>query len=65
VTTPILEDARLAPTNAYGESKLMVSRCWVVQPQSRAEVREPEVLNVAGASNFFLNGKNEGYGEAQ
>ena len=65
VTTPILEDARLAPTNAYGESKLMVEQMlgWFnrIHGLRYASLR---YFNVAGASSFFLNGKNEGYGEA-
>jgi UDP-glucose 4-epimerase len=64
VTTPILEDARLAPTNAYGESKLMVEQMlgWFnrIHGLRYASLR---YFNVAGASTFFLNGKNEGYGE--
>jgi UDP-glucose 4-epimerase len=63
--TPILEDAKLAPTNAYGESKLMVEQMlgWFnrIHGLRYASLR---YFNVAGASNFFLNGKNEGYGEA-
>jgi UDP-glucose 4-epimerase len=63
--TPILEDARLAPTNAYGESKLMVEQMlgWFnrIHGLRYASLR---YFNVAGASSFFLNGKNEGYGEA-
>lgn len=65
VTTPILEDAKLAPTNAYGESKLMVEQMlgWFnrIHGLRYASLR---YFNVAGASTFFLNGKNEGYGEA-
>jgi UDP-glucose 4-epimerase len=64
-TTPILEDARLAPTNAYGESKLMVEQMlgWFnrIHGLRYASLR---YFNVAGASTFFLNGNNEGYGEA-
>jgi UDP-glucose 4-epimerase len=63
--TPILEDAKLAPTNAYGESKLMVEQMlgWFnrIHGLRYASLR---YFNVAGASSFFLNGKNEGYGEA-
>jgi UDP-glucose 4-epimerase len=60
--TPILEDARLAPTNAYGESKLMVEQMLgCIHGLRYASLR---YFNVAGASSFFLNGKNEGYGEA-
>ena len=65
VTTPILEDAKLAPTNAYGESKLMVEQMlgWFnrVHGLRYASLR---YFNVAGASTFLLNGKNENYGEA-
>jgi UDP-glucose 4-epimerase len=64
-TTPILEDAKLAPTNAYGESKLMVEQMlgWFnrVHGMRYASLR---YFNVAGASQFTVNGKNESYGEA-
>jgi UDP-glucose 4-epimerase len=57
VTTPILEDAKLEPTNAYGESKLLVEQMlrWfnVVHGFRYASLR---YFNVAGAI--------EGYGEA-
>ena len=55
--TPILEDARLAPTNAYGESKLMVERILVwfncIHGLRYVSLR---YFNVAGAI--------AGYGEA-
>jgi UDP-glucose 4-epimerase len=50
VTTPIAEDAALAPTNAYGESKLLVERMlfWVhrIHGLRYASLR---YFNVAGA----------------
>jgi UDP-glucose 4-epimerase len=56
-TTPILEDAKLAPTNPYGESKLLVEQMlrWfnVSHGFKYASLR---YFNVAGAI--------EGYGEA-
>ena len=56
-TTPILEDAKLQPTNAYGESKLLVEQMlrWMnlIHGFSYASLR---YFNVAGAI--------EGYGEA-
>jgi UDP-glucose 4-epimerase len=56
-TTPILEDAKLEPTNAYGESKLLVEHMlrWMnlVHGFRYASLR---YFNVAGAI--------EGYGEA-
>jgi UDP-glucose 4-epimerase len=65
VTTPILEDAKLEPTNAYGESKLLVEQMlgWFnrIHGLRYASLR---YFNVAGASKFILNGKNEDYGEA-
>jgi UDP-glucose 4-epimerase len=55
--TPILEDAKLAPTNAYGESKLMVERILVwfncIHGLRYVSLR---YFNVAGAI--------AGYGEA-
>ncbi len=64
-TTPILEDAKLKPTNAYGESKLLVEQMlgWFnrIHGLRYASLR---YFNVAGASTFFLNGEDEGYGEA-
>jgi UDP-glucose 4-epimerase len=57
VSTPILEDAKLEPTNAYGESKLLVEQMlrWfnLVHGFRYASLR---YFNVAGAI--------EGYGEA-
>jgi UDP-glucose 4-epimerase len=57
VTTPILEDAKLEPTNAYGESKLLVEHMlrWfnLIHGFRYASLR---YFNVAGAI--------EGYGEA-
>jgi UDP-glucose 4-epimerase len=57
LTTPILEDAKLEPTNAYGESKLLVEHMlrWfnLVHGFRYASLR---YFNVAGAI--------EGYGEA-
>ena len=57
VSTPILEDAKLEPTNAYGESKLMVEQMlrWFnrIHGFRYASLR---YFNVAGAI--------EGYGEA-
>jgi UDP-glucose 4-epimerase len=57
VTTPILEDAKLEPTNAYGESKLLVEHMlrWfnLAHGFRYASLR---YFNVAGAI--------EGYGEA-
>jgi UDP-glucose 4-epimerase len=65
VSTPILEDAQLKPTNAYGESKLLVEHMlrWFNQIHG-LRYASLRYFNVAGASTFFLNGKNEGYGEA-
>jgi UDP-glucose 4-epimerase len=56
-TTPILEDARLAPTNAYGESKLLVEHMlrWMNQIHG-FQYASLRYFNVAGAI--------EGYGEA-
>lgn len=57
VSTPILEDAKLEPTNAYGESKLLVEHMlrWLnsIHGFRYASLR---YFNVAGAI--------EGYGEA-
>ena len=55
--TPIAEDARLAPTNAYGESKLMVERMlgWFNRIHG-LRYASPRYFNVAGAM--------EGHGEA-
>jgi UDP-glucose 4-epimerase len=65
LTTPILEDARLEPTNAYGESKLLVEHMlrWFhrIHGFRYASLR---YFNVAGASSFNLGGRVERYGEA-
>jgi UDP-glucose 4-epimerase len=57
VTTPILEDAKLEPTNAYGESKLLVEHMlrWFNRIHGFRYV-SLRYFNVAGAI--------EGYGEA-
>jgi len=57
VTTPILEDARLAPTNAYGESKLMVE-------QMLGWFNRIHGLRYASLRYFNVAGAMEGYGEA-
>ena len=56
-TTPILEDAKLQPTNAYGESKLLVEHMlrWM-NSQHGFRYASLRYFNVAGAI--------EGYGEA-
>jgi len=65
VSTPILEDAKLEPTNAYGESKLLVEHMlrWFhrVHGFRYASLR---YFNVAGASTFEVAGVSELYGEA-
>lgn len=55
--TPILEDAKLEPTNAYGESKLMVEHMlrWMNQIHG---------LRYASLRYFNVAGAIEGYGEA-
>ena len=55
--TPIVEDARLAPTNPYGESKLLSEQMmrWISQAH-RLRFAALRYFNVAGAI--------EGYGEA-
>jgi UDP-glucose 4-epimerase len=55
--TPIVEDARLAPTNAYGESKLMVEEMlgWFHRIHG---------LRYASLRYFNVAGAMEGYGEA-
>jgi UDP-glucose 4-epimerase len=55
--TPILEDAKLQPTNAYGESKLLVEHMlrWM-NSQHGFRYASLRYFNVAGAV--------EGYGEA-
>jgi UDP-glucose 4-epimerase len=56
-TTPILEDAKLAPTNAYGESKLLVEHMlrWMNQIHG---------LQYASLRYFNVAGAIAGYGEA-
>ncbi len=56
-TTPILEDAPLAPTNAYGESKLMVEQMldWFNRIHG---------LRYASLRYFNVAGAIAGYGEA-
>jgi UDP-glucose 4-epimerase len=65
VSTPILEDAQLKPTNAYGESKLLVEHMlrWFNQIHGfrYASLR---YFNVAGACTFNIAGAIEAYGEA-
>jgi UDP-glucose 4-epimerase len=56
-TTPIAEDARLAPTNAYGESKLMVE-------QMLGWFHRIHGLRYASLRYFNVAGAMEGYGEA-
>ncbi len=55
-TTPILEDARLAPTNAYGESKLLSEHMmrWMNQCHG---------LRYAALRYFNVAGAIPGYGE--
>jgi UDP-glucose 4-epimerase len=55
--TPIVEDARLAPTNAYGESKLMVE-------QMLGWFNRIHGLRYASLRYFNVAGAMEGYGEA-
>jgi len=57
VTTPILEDAKLEPTNAYGESKLLVEHMlrWFNQIHG---------FRYASLRYFNVAGAIEGYGEA-
>jgi UDP-glucose 4-epimerase len=56
-TTPILEDAKLAPTNPYGESKLLVEYMlrWMNQAHG---------FRYASLRYFNVAGAIEGYGEA-
>jgi UDP-glucose 4-epimerase len=56
-STPILEDARLKPTNPYGESKLMVE-------QMLAWMNVSHGLRYASLRYFNVAGAIEGYGEA-
>ena len=55
--TPIEEDAKLQPTNAYGESKLMVE-------QMLAWMNRVHGLRYASLRYFNVAGAMEGYGEA-
>ena len=57
VSTPILEDAKLEPTNAYGESKLLVEQMlrWFNRIHG---------LRYASLRYFNVAGAIEGYGEA-
>jgi UDP-glucose 4-epimerase len=57
VTTPILEDAKLEPTNAYGESKLMVE-------QMLGWFNRIHGLRYASLRYFNVAGAIAGYGEA-
>lgn len=56
-TTPVLEGAKLAPTNAYGESKLLVEHMlrWMNQIHG---------LQYASLRYFNVAGAMDGYGEA-
>lgn len=56
-TVPIREDAALAPTNAYGESKLLVEHMLRWFNQSHG-------LRYASLRYFNVAGAMEGYGEA-
>ena len=56
-STPILEDARLAPTNPYGESKLLVEQMLKWMNLSHG-------LKYASLRYFNVAGAIEGYGEA-
>ena len=56
-TTPILEDAKLQPTNPYGESKLMVE-------QMLGWFNRVHGLRYASLRYFNVAGAMEGYGEA-
>jgi len=55
--TPILEDAKLAPTNAYGESKLLVEQMLIWFNRIHG-------LRYASLRYFNVAGAIEGYGEA-
>ena len=56
-TTPILEDAKLQPTNPYGESKLLVEQMLRWMNLSHG-------LKYASLRYFNVAGAIEGYGEA-
>jgi UDP-glucose 4-epimerase len=56
-TTPILEDAKLAPSNPYGESKLLVEQILRWMNLSHG-------LKYASLRYFNVAGAIEGYGEA-
>lgn len=56
-STPILEDARLRPTNPYGESKLLVE-------QMLTWMNSIHGLRYASLRYFNVAGAIEGYGEA-
>jgi UDP-glucose 4-epimerase len=56
-STPITEDARLEPTNAYGESKLLVE-------QMLTWMNRIHGLRYASLRYFNVAGAIEGYGEA-
>jgi UDP-glucose 4-epimerase len=56
-TTPILEDAKLQPTNPYGESKLLVEQMLGWMNLSHG-------LKYASLRYFNVAGAIEGYGEA-
>jgi UDP-glucose 4-epimerase len=56
-TTPILEDAKLQPTNPYGESKLLVE-------QMLSWINRVHNLRYASLRYFNVAGAIEGYGEA-
>ncbi|MBS1822828.1 MAG: UDP-glucose 4-epimerase GalE [Acidobacteria bacterium] len=57
LSTPITEDARLLPTNAYGESKLLVEQMLTWMNRSRG-------FRYASLRYFNVAGAIEGYGEA-
>jgi UDP-glucose 4-epimerase len=56
-TTPILEDAKLQPTNPYGESKLLVE-------QMLSWINRVHNLRYASLRYFNVAGAIDGYGEA-
>jgi UDP-glucose 4-epimerase len=56
-STPILEDAKLQPTNPYGESKLLVEQMLRWMSSQRG-------LRYASLRYFNVAGAIEGYGEA-